>query len=75
MDPVSLTILIVGFTFSLSSFLLIRKWAKMKDAAYRSYRPDRRSYRADVINGALEKQALDAAVIASGIVTGSVIHS
>lgn len=73
MDPVSLTILIVGFTFSLASFLLIRLWAKLKDESKTSAR---RSYRADVINGALEKRARDNADAAIMVaVTGSFIHS
>jgi ABC-type phosphate transport system permease subunit len=33
MDILSTIILVVGVPFSLASFILIRKWAKMKDEA------------------------------------------
>lgn len=77
MDPFAILIIAVGLPLSLVGFFLTRAYCRALAKADKP-RPRRASYRADVINGALDKQvrdASDAAVIAAGIVGSCVIHS
>lgn len=73
MNPIALGIIGVGVPLSLVGFLLTRAYVKADLPRTR-----RVSYRADLFNSIGDKElraASDAAVIASGIVAGTVIHS
>jgi hypothetical protein len=48
MDILSTAILVIGVPFSLASFLLIRRWAKIQNELPR--KGPRASYRADLMN-------------------------
>lgn len=72
MNPIALGIIVVGVPLSLIGFFLTRAYCKADRR-----KPDRVSYRAHLFNSAEAdlRAASDGAVIAAGIVSGTVIHS
>jgi hypothetical protein len=74
MNPIALGIIVAGVPLALIGFFMTRAYCR---AGSTTYPPQRESYRAHLFNSteADLRAASDGAVIAAGIVSGTVIHS